>query len=109
MSTIPRTTNRRATSPSPTNQRRLLFVGHPDEAEVAQWTSVRALASQRGWAATRKFTPDLVTCAIATGDVLHGVCTPAEASTLNGVAASSIPCMSAGDALVQLFADDTAT
>jgi len=87
-----------------TTQRRLLFVGHPDEAEISQWTSVRDLASQQGWATTRRFTPDLITCAIATDDVLGGVCTPAEASTLHAVTASSIPCMRAGDALVQLFA-----
>ncbi|MBH0122818.1 hypothetical protein ACWDUD_09820 [Rhodococcus sp. NPDC003382] len=87
-----------------TTQRRLLFVGHPDEAEISQWTSVRDLASQQGWETTRRFTPDLITCAIATDDVLGGVCTPTEASTLRAVTASSIPCMRAGDALVQLFA-----
>ena len=85
-------------------QRRLLFVGHPDEAEISQWTYVRDLASQQGWETTRRFSPDLITCAIVTGDVLGGVCTPTEASTLHDVTASSIPCMSAGDALVRLFA-----
>ncbi len=64
-------------------QRRLLFVGHPDEAEISQWTYVRDLASQQGWETTRRFSPpDLITCAIVTGDVLGGVCTPpTEAST----------------------------
>lgn len=89
-----------------TTQRRLLFVGHPDAAEVSQWTSVRDLASQLGWETTRRFSPpDFVTIAIATDDVLGGVCTPpSEASTLHDVTASSIPpCMRAGDALVRLF------
>ena len=86
-----------------TTQRRLLFVGHPGAAEVSQWTSVRDLASQLGWETTRRFSPDLVTFAIATDDVLEGVCTPSEASTLHDVTASSIPCMRAGDALTRLF------
>ncbi|MFZ2527988.1 MAG: hypothetical protein WAX14_10085 [Rhodococcus sp. (in: high G+C Gram-positive bacteria)] len=86
-----------------TIQRQLLFVGHPDEAEISQWTTVRALAPEYGWETTRRFSPNQITCAIATGDVLHGVCSPAEASTLCDVTASSIPCMSAEDALVELF------
>ncbi len=43
--------------PVTTTQRRLLFVGHPDAAEVSQWTSVRDLASQLGWETTRRFSP----------------------------------------------------
>ncbi|MEE2031962.1 hypothetical protein [Rhodococcus chondri] len=82
---------------------RLLFVGNPDAAEISHWTAVRAMAVQRGWETTRTYIPGRVTCAVASENVLDGICSSTEASVTSLLQAADIRVFSADDAMNSLF------
>ncbi|NLV80951.1 MAG: hypothetical protein GXY65_16730 [Rhodococcus sp.] len=87
--------------------RRLLFVGHPDATEISEWTAVHATAVQSGWTTTRRFTPGGIAFAIASEDVLDGMCSATEAEVMQVVHDAGIRCMNAVDARAHLFTPDS--
>lgn len=81
---------------------RLLFIGHPDADEVAQWSALREFAPQRGWTPTRRFEPDAVVWAVAATSVLERPGT-AEARVVDSVRDADIPCTTAVDAIAHAY------
>lgn len=76
-----------------TGSRYLLFIGHPsDLREVAHWAAMRQWAPQYELELTRTFTAGPLVCAIATEDVLAGICSPSEATTMQKVVSNGVPC-----------------
>ncbi|MCQ4117870.1 hypothetical protein [Rhodococcus tibetensis] len=79
--------------------RRLLFIGNPSQfIEVIHWAAMRAWATGHGLETTRTFAGGPVVCAVATEDVLDGLCLPSEATMLQRVRSERIPCICVHDA-----------
>ncbi|MDV7354410.1 hypothetical protein R4282_15505 [Rhodococcus oxybenzonivorans] len=79
--------------------RRLLFIGNPTQfIEVIHWAAMRVWATGHGLETTRTFAGGPVVCAVATEDVLDGLCLPSEATMLQRVRREGIPCISVHDA-----------
>lgn len=82
---------------------RLLFIGHPDAGEVAQWSALRDLAPQRGLVPTRKFEPGEVVWAVAAGGVLDNTTSGTPARMVDALRAADIPCTTALDAIRHVY------
>ncbi|MFC9549314.1 hypothetical protein ACFTWF_00510 [Rhodococcus sp. NPDC056960] len=82
----------------PTGTRRVLFVGNPGAGtERTQWAVLRQWASDRGMESISECEGDVV-CAIATEDVLDGLCTPSDAMAMQLARARGVPCVGVRDA-----------
>ncbi len=82
---------------------RLLFIGHPDAGEVAQWSALRDLAPQRGLVPTRKFEPGEVVWAVAPGGVLDSTTSGMSSRMVDALRAAHIPCTNALDAIRHVY------
>lgn len=82
---------------------RLLFIGHPDADEIAQWSALREFAPQRGWTPTRTFAPDETVWAVAASSVLERSGS-AESRIVDSVRSARIPCTTAVDAIAHAYA-----
>ena len=78
---------------------RLLFIGHPDAEEIAQWSALLDLAPQRGWVPTRTFEPGRVVRAVAAGSVLDRSGPSSQARMVDAMRDANIPCTNAHDAI----------
>ncbi|OYD61369.1 hypothetical protein [Rhodococcus sp. OK302] len=82
-----------------TNSRFVLFIGHPsDLREVAHWAAMRQWAPEHALELTRTFAAGPLVCAIATEDVLGGICSPSEATTMQKVVSNGVPCVNVWEA-----------
>ncbi|MCQ4119343.1 hypothetical protein [Rhodococcus tibetensis] len=78
--------------------RTLLFVGKPEAGtELNRWLELKRWASGRGIASITSCEGDVL-CAIATEDVLDGLCTPSDAMVMQQARARRVPCVSVRNA-----------
>jgi len=77
-------------------QRHVVLVGTPcDAAARAHWDAVQSWADEHGWLTTRDIpAAGDVWGAVATEEVLDGMCSPTEAKVIYDVRAAGIPCVS---------------
>ncbi|KXF48623.1 hypothetical protein AXA44_28520 [Rhodococcus sp. SC4] len=80
--------------------RRVLFVGRPGGGtELTRWVALRQWASDRGIESISECEGHVV-CAIATEDVLDGLCSPSDAMAMQLARARGVPCVGVRDAHV---------
>ena len=85
-------------------QEHVVLVGTPADAAAADhWAAVQNWAEENGWAVSSEL-PDMgeVWGAVATEEVLDGICSPAEAELIYRVRAAGIPLFSVHQAPAML-------
>jgi hypothetical protein len=81
------------------SQQRLVLVGSPTEATaVERWAAVLRWAAHHGWETTSRVGGGPIRYAIATEEVLDGLCSPTEAAVLHAVHTAGIRCVSVYEA-----------
>lgn len=77
---------------------RVLFIGNPSAfTEVTEWATMKQWAAEHGLELTRDPDGDMI-CAIATEDVLDGMCSPSDAMAMQRTRVRGVPCVSVHDA-----------
>lgn len=78
---------------------RVLLIGTPASlAELTRWELVRRWAVEHGLTPTREL-DERVVYAVATDNVLDGLCTPAEATLMQRAKSWGVPCSGVDEAL----------
>lgn len=73
----------------------VVLVGSPAyPAAVTDWAAVQRWADQHGWETTRTVSAGRTWLAIATEDVLDGLCSPLEAAAMQALRADGARCVS---------------